>query len=160
MLAAVGLMFYLSSLLRAISMAGRYGLIEAEIPVLQVPIQDTGFKHFTEKGSETLTADTPLVLLTRDAFYFGPVSAFAQDLTNVRNKFYIPHAEGAPQLNRLAKDMERWMQDKEEETGKARSRTVLFLPTEEIPMPIVIQCIAGLRRSRLFDKVVVGGGLI
>lgn len=159
-LAAVGLMFYLSSVLRAISMAGRYGLIEAEIPVVQVPIQDTGFKHFSEKSGETLSADTPLILLTRDAFLFGTVGAFAQDLTNVRNKFYIPHADGAPQLNRLAKDMERWMQEKAEETGKSRSRTVLFLPTEEIPMPIVIQCISGLRSSKLFDKVVVGGGLL
>jgi hypothetical protein len=156
----MGLMFYLSSVLRAISMAGRYGLIEAEIPVVQVPIQDTGFKHFAERASETLSADTPLVLLTRDAFLFGTVGAFAQDLSNVRNKFYIPHADGAPQLNRLAKDMNRWMEDVVEETGKSKPRTVLFLPTEDIPMPIVIQCISGLRSSRLFDKVVVGGGLI
>jgi hypothetical protein len=159
-LAALGLMFYLSSVLRAISMAGSYGLVEAEIPIVQVPIQDTGLKNFTENGHETLSADTPLILLTRDAFYFGAVAAFAQDLTDVRNKFYIPHAEGAPQLHRLTQDMERWMQEKSEETGKQRSRTVLFLPTEEIPMPIVIQCISGLRSSRLFDKVVVGGGLI
>jgi hypothetical protein len=156
----MGLMFYLSSVLRAISMAGRYGLIEAEIPVVQIPIQDTGFKHFTEKSSETLSADTPLVLLTREAFFFGTVGSFSQDLTNVRNKFYIPHADGAPQLNRLAKDMNRWMEEIAEETGKAKARTVLFLPTEDIPMPIVIQCISGLRSSRLFDKVVVGGGLI
>jgi hypothetical protein len=27
-------------------------------------------------------------------------------------------------------------------------------------MPIVIQCISGLRSSKLFDKVVVGGGLL
>src|SRR5262249_13807489 len=143
--AAVGLMFYLSSVLRAISIAGRYGLIEAEIPVVQVPLQDTGFKHFAEKASETLSADTPLILLTREALFFGSVGGFAQDLTNVRNKFYIPHAEGAPQLNRLAKEMERWMQEKAEETGKEKPHTVIFLPTEEIPMPIVIQCISGLR---------------
>jgi hypothetical protein len=159
-LAAVGLMFYLSSVLRAISIAGRYGLIEAEIPVVQVPLQDTGFKHFSEQASETLTADTPMVVLTPEAFFFGAVEAFAQDLTNVRNKFYIPHQDGAPQLNRLAKEIDRWMQERLEENGKNRVHTVIFLPTEDIPMPIVIQCIAGLRQSRLFDKIIVGGGLL
>lgn len=159
-LAAVGLMFYLSSVLRAISIAGRYGLIEAEIPVVQVPLLDKGFKNFTEKSSEILSADTPLVLLTKDAFFFGTVGSFAQDITNVRNKFYIPHADGAPQLNRLARELERWMLERAEETGKPMPQTVIFLPTEEIPMPIVIQCVSGLTRSKLFKKVVIGGGLV
>lgn len=159
-LAAVGLMFYLSSVLRAVSLASRYGLIEAEIPVVQVPIQDQGLKNFTEKASEKLSADTPLILLTSEAFFFGTVQAFAQDLSNVHNKFYIPHADGAPQVNRLAREMGRWLQDKAEEQGRQNLQTVLFLPTEDIPMPIVIQCISELYKSKLFAKVVVGGGLL
>jgi hypothetical protein len=159
-LAAVGLMFYLSSVLRAISMAGRYGLIEAEIPVVQVPIQDTGLKRFAEKARENLSEDTPLILLTKDAFFFGTAGSFAQDISNVRNKFYIPHAEGAPQLNRLATQMERWMLDRADETGKPLPKTAIFLPSEEIPMPIVIQCLSGLSQSKLFQKVVIGGGLL
>lgn len=159
-LAAVGLMFYLSSVLRAVSLASRYGLIEAEIPVVQIPLQDQGLKTFTEKASETLSAETPLILLTHEAFFFGTAGAFAQELSSVRNKFYIPHAEGAPQMNRLAKEMSRWLEDRAEEKGTVRPQTVLFLPTEEIPMPIVIQCISELYKSKLFAKVVVGGGLL
>ncbi|MCX6127837.1 MAG: hypothetical protein NTX25_02085 [Proteobacteria bacterium] len=153
-------MIYLSTVLRAISIAGRYGIIAAEIPVIQVPLHDTGLKNFSEEAHEKLSENTPLVLLTRDAFYFGTASAFAQDLSSVRNKFYIPHESGAPQLNRLAKELGRWMQDRAEQTGQPIPHTVIFIPTEEIPMPIVIQCLSGFKESKLFERVVLGGGLV
>jgi hypothetical protein len=159
-LAAVGLMIYLSTVLRAISMANRYGIIEAEIPVIQVPLRDIGLSHFTEKTRENLSENTPLVLLTKDAFYFGTVSAFAVDFSNARNKFVIPHEDGAPQLNRLTKELGRWLQERAEENGQPLPKTVIFIPTEEIPMPIVIQCLSGLTRSKIFERVVLGGGLV
>jgi hypothetical protein len=159
-LASAGLMIYLSSTLRAISMAGRYGLVEAEIPVLAVPMDEGTFGRFKEKGTESLGDRTPLLLLTRDAFIFGTLQAFATDLSSVRNKFYVPHEEGAPHLPRLSQDLGKWIQEKGEEPQGALPRVLIFIPTEDIPMPIVIQCLAALKNSGLFDKIIIGGGLV
>ena len=150
-------MIYLSYTLRAISMAGRYALIEAEIPVLPMPPSDDTLSHFQEKPAATIDARIPLVLLTRDAFIFGTAQAFAIDLTNVRSKFYVPHVEGAPNLPRLAFEMTKWMDMEGLDKGP---KVLLFVPTEEIPMPIIIQCMAALKDTGLFEKVVLGGGLI
>lgn len=159
-IAAVGLMFFLSSGLRAISLAGRYGLVEAKIPVMQVQLHDTSESNFQEKAIETLTGDTPMIVLTNKAFIFGNAQAFAQDMASVRNKFTILHDEGAPQLHRLIKDLQRWMQDRTEQSGQSAPTTVLFLPTEDIPMPVVIQCVSGLNESKIFKNVVLGGGIL
>lgn len=164
-------MIYLSYMLRAISMAGSYGFIEAEIPVLPIPLVDETLARAVEQTADEVDKRTPLVLLTKEALYFGMVDAFATNLSNVRNKFLIPHEAGAPNLPRLIHEMGRWLDIESENKGSddpkknqnalaARSRVAMFVPLEEIPMPIVIQCIAALQGSGLFDKVVVGGGLL
>jgi len=154
------LLIYLSSTLRAISMAGRYGLVEAEIPVLAVPMDDGTFTRFKEQSTESLGDRTPLLLLTREAFIFGTLKAFATDLSSVRDKFYVPHEEGAPHLPKLSLDLSKWMLEKSEESEGSLPRVLIFMPTEDIPMPIVIQCLAALKKSGLFDKIIIGGGLV
>ena len=150
-------MIYLSYTLRAISIAGRFGLIEAEIPTIAVPVGDDTFSRFAEKPSQVVDSTIPLVLLSRESFVYGSAKSFAVEITNVRNKFYVPHVEGAPNLPRLIKELDKWMAL---ENIKTQPRVLIFLPLDDIPMPIVIQCMAALKESGLFQKVILGGGLI
>lgn len=168
-LAAAGLMIYLSYMLRAISIAGRYGLIESEIPVLPVPLLDETLTRSVEKPRDFLGTSTPVVLLSKEAFFFGMGDAFAADLSNVRNKFFIPHESGAPNVPKLINDLDRWLgEELEAQAAKqgpkgarpARPKVLLFVPLEEIPMAIVIQCLASLRNSGKFETVILGGGLL
>ena len=77
-----------------------------------------------------------------------------EELSAVNNKFQIVHEEGAPNLPRLVTDLAKWQSDFKS------SRSLVFVPTEDIPMPIVIQCFQALKTSGLFDHVILGGGLL
>lgn len=100
--------------------------------------------------------DTLAIVLTRKAFYFGPTSSFTKDFSNVRNKYYVEHLDGAPQLDLLATTMKLWAKAER----RALSKQVIFIPTPEIPMPIVIQTMAKLKEAKFFDNIVLGSGLI
>ena len=159
-LASMGLMVILSFLLRSISVAGTYGLVPAQIPVLSEPIEDTTYYNFIETTQRSLALDTPVIFLTEDSFLFGELAAFTTNLSSVRNKFIVRHVEGAPNLRQLLTDLERWMYTRLSERKIRNSGVVIFAPTEEIPSPIVIQVVAALRNSTLFEDVILAGGMM
>ncbi len=152
-LALMLLMIFLSSALRGISMPGSFGIIEAEFPVVSDEQPINSEEPWVQPRS-TIDNSAPLVILTRDRFYFGQLASFGKDLSAVHNKFQIPHIDGAPDLPRLVNDLSKWQVE-----AKA-SRLLIFVPSEDIPMPIVIQCFAALKNSGLFDQVILGGGLL
>ncbi|RYZ53812.1 MAG: hypothetical protein EOP07_17150 [Proteobacteria bacterium] len=152
-LALMLLMTFLSTALRGISMPGSFGIVEAEFPVVSDDQSLTPTESWTAPRS-TIDNTAALVILTRDRFYFGNLQSFGKDLSAVHNKFQIPHIDGAPDLPRLVLDLSKWQSE-----AKA-SRALIFVPTEDIPMPIVIQCFAALKSSGLFDNVILGGGLL
>jgi hypothetical protein len=155
----MGLMVVLAFMLRSISIAGIYGLVAAEIPVLAKPVEDPTFARFKEQTATTLDDQTPLVILTDTSFMFGTLSAFSKDLSGVRNKFMVAHQKGSPQLGKLLDDLAKWLKETPGNTEIASKRLLVLMPTAEIPAPIVIQVLAGLRRSSMFDRVILAGGL-
>lgn len=158
-LACMGLMVLLSFMLRAISAAGIYGLVSAEIPVLSVPLEDPTYFTFREKPGARINEHTAMVILTPTHFYFGDVAAFTKDFPIVDNKFLVAHDDGAPQIEKLLTDMEKWFFMRENNQKVTSDGILIFLPTGDIPSPIVIQTLAGLQKSPLFQRVVLAGGL-
>lgn len=159
-IACFGVLVLLASLLRAVSLAGSYGVIDLDIPVLSVPLDDKTLSRLKPTATENLALQTPMVFLSREAYIFGTTESFTTDISNIRNKFYIPHEDGAPNLPRLISDMERWAKDSKINGKTISTELVILLPQEEIPLPIVLQTIDGLKQSGLFAKVVLGGGLL
>lgn len=152
-LALLLLMTFLSSALREITTPGSYGIVTAELPVIS--------DDRTVAADETWATpranfdnNAALVVLTTDHFYFGQLSSFGKELSAVNNKFQIPHLEGAPNMPKLVQDLAKW------QVELKASRSLIFVPTEDIPMPIVIQCFQALKTSGLFDHVIFGGGLL
>lgn len=152
-LALMLLMTFLSTALHGISMPGSFGIIEAEFPVVTED-KAVNPEEIWAQPRSTIDNNAGLVILARDRFYFGQLSSFGKDLSAVHNKFQIPHIDGAPDLPRLVLDLSKW------QIEVKASRSLIFVPTEDIPMPIVIQCFAALKKSGLFDQVILGGGLL
>lgn len=152
-LALMLLMTFLSTALRGISAPGSFGIVEAEFPVVSDDASVDPSATWAQPRA-SIDNSAALVILTRDRFYFGQLSSFGKDLSAVHNKFQIPHIDGAPDLPRLVLDLSKW------QTDAKTSRSLIFVPTEDIPMPIVIQCFAALKKSGLFDQVILGGGLL
>ena len=55
--------------------------------------------------------------------------------------------------------MNLWVTNRAQSANVPIDRILVFVPAGDIPMPIVIQVIAGLKKSPYFDRVVIGSGL-
>lgn len=146
--------------LRAVSLGWDYGVVAVEMPVLSESLHDPSEFTYHEKPSAYLEPTTPLVAITADGLYFGDLKSFSSEFHNVRNKFVIRHLDGAPQLDRLLDRFEQWAATRFEDRNIPSSQLVVLAASGEIPAPIVIQVIAGLRRSSFVDRVVLAGGLL
>ncbi|MBF0443139.1 MAG: hypothetical protein HQK54_14620 [Oligoflexales bacterium] len=158
-LAILALMVILTFGFRSTSISGYLGLIEAEIPVLPISFEDKAYHNFVETPDAEITSTTPVVVLTAKRFYFGDVDAFSTRFFDVRNKFYIDHVEGAPDISSLISTMSKWFYQRMSEQKISERGILIFLPSEEIPMPIIIQTIAGLKSSPFFKRVILANGI-
>lgn len=149
----LGLFLVLTFTLRSAIMPARYGIVDAEIPLMMQPLSKKVSQEVPP--SAVLSKETPMVVLTTQAFYFGDLRAFSTDLAEVRNKFAVKHVDGAPDLDSLIHQMTQWLGRKK----MSHEEAIILLPSGAIPAPIVIQVIAGLKESPLFSKVVLAGGL-
>jgi len=156
----MGLFVILSYGFRAISIPNVYGLIPAEIPVVSITPDDPAHHNFKETPQKNLRKFTPVVVLTTESFYFGDVDSFTKGFGNVRNKYSIPHVDGEPQLLNLLKSMNNWGKNRHHQLNIKMDDIALFVPSGDIPMPIVLQVLAGLNNSGMFKRVILGSGLI
>ncbi len=152
-LALMLVMTFMSTALRAITMPGSFGIVEAEFPVITDDRTVSPEETWAEPRA-TIDDSATMVILTHEKFLFGQLSSFGKELSAVNNKFVIQHVDGAPNLPKLVTDLTKWKDE-----VKA-SRSLILVPTEDIPMPIVIQCFQALKTSGLFDNVILGGGLL
>lgn len=158
-LGTMGLFVLLSFALRSISVAGKYGLVPAEIPIVSVPLNDPTLSHFQPSTRGELNAQTPVVVLTTEEFIFGDVEGFSKNITGIRNKFSVKHVEGSPDVNALVTDMEKWIYARSSKRKILNQGIVIFLPADDIPSPLVIQTLSGLQKTGSFNRVVLAGGL-
>lgn len=154
-----GLFAVLGFCLRAATIQGVYGVIPAEMPVVAASVDDPGFHNYREQPRQGLGKTTPAVVLTTEAFFFGDLASFTTNFSDVHDKYVLRHVDGEPQLFRLIEQMEAWLQQEAAKTGLPQNDVLVLVPTGDIPMPIVIQVMAGLRKSHHFQRIVLGSGL-
>ena len=159
-LGLLGLLAILTFAIRAIALSNIYGVIDAEMPVVAAPIEDPAFHRFREEAPRALTRFTPAVVLTTEAFFFGDLGAFSTNFGDVRDKFIVRHIDGEPQLQALVETMTKWVTERAATDNVPIDKLLVFIPSGDIPMPIVIQVLAGLKKSPLFERVMLGSGIL
>lgn len=150
----MGLFSVLAFTLRAVSLGGHFGGVEALIPVLS----DTAVTpaHFSKihTGKEYIISEkTPVIAINEEALFFGDMTGFTKDLWDVRKRFKIPHYRGAPQVNILLKDLNTWL----ESQGAKNEQAAIVLASDLVPVPILIQLIHYLKESPFIEEISLGG---
>ena len=112
LIAMMGLLGIMAFTLRATSISWNFGIVEGIIPVTisstippkkGVSLEKNLGRKFLKEQS--INDQTIVVVLTRKAFYFGPVDSFTKNYSNIRNKYFVNHLNGAPQLDILKKQL-------------------------------------------------------
>lgn len=159
-IAFLGLFGVLTFGIRAIALSNVYGVIPVELPVVSATVSDPAYHNYKEEPRKAITRFTPALVLTTEAFYFGDLSAFSATLGDMRDKFVIRHIDGEPQLLTLIDTMGKWITERAAHDNVPMDKLLVLIPSGDIPMPIVIQVLAGLRKSPLFEHVILGSGII
>ena len=158
-IALLGIVSILVIAFRSVILADRYGVVSTELPVFSLPVNDSTYHEFAEKPNAMIDATTPLVVMTSTATYFGEVGAYTTDLGTSNNKFMVRHEDHAPNIAFLITTMEKWNYQRMNQRNIHNAGLLIFLPSQEIPMPIVIQTIAELKKSPHFKRVILAGGI-
>lgn len=156
--AVIGLLGALTFCLRSTFLSSTYGLVPLEIPVVATPPEDGGLHNFREKPSATFGGSSLAIVLTDSAFYFGPFKAFGEDYASGSEKFVVQHRDGAPDIDTLVRKVSAYQP--KPGRNELNSGIILFIPSHEIPMPVVIQSVAGLRLGFPKARVILGGGIM
>ena len=158
--AFLGLLVVLTFAMRTVALPGSFAAIHAEIPVVPVTVNDPAYHRFEEQTRDMLRKTTTAVVLTTDGFYFSDLESFTTKFDDKHDKFLVAHEDGEPQLLSLLTSIQNWMDERKTRYGIRGDGHLVFLPHGDIPMPIVIQTIAGFRQSGMFQRIVLGGGLL
>lgn len=151
----MGLFTILSFAMRLTSITWNFGLVRAFLPIIEQQFEDPSTKPINYPNRKIINSSTITIILNDHAFYFGELNAFSINYHEIRNKFTIPHFDGAPQIQNLINSIEKWQKEnkKEKQTG------ILFV-SPDWPVAIVIQIIHYLNQSDLFEQIILGGGYI
>ncbi len=144
-------------LMRTVLMTQDYHIVQTELPVVFKPLEKHSLEENYLAKYEKITPKTPVVVLTTEAFFFGDLQSFSSDFTEVRDKFYVPHQNQQPDLDTLISQMEEWLSS---DSKISRPEIAILVPTGEIPLPIVIQSLAYLKKSSHLKRVILGTGIL
>ena len=160
LLAIFGLFVGLGQAMRGVLLSRMHGTIDGEIPVVMTPVDDPGLHRFSARVEASLRRTTATVVMTADAFYVSDMKAFSEDFADPGNKYIIRHIDQEPQLQTLVTTMDKWFEERARENEIRPDGLVVFAPSGEIPMPIVMQVMDGLKMSRHIQKVVMAAGIL
>lgn len=146
--------------LRLVLVPGVFGAIPVEIPVVINTIKDIGRFGYKEESRHEISRTTPTVVVTTESFYFGELASFTENYADFKDKFVVRHLDGEPQLGQLKLCLEHWIKDRSKKNNLPIDKILVVIPASDIPMPILIQIIAELRKLSVVGRVVLGGGLI
>jgi hypothetical protein len=135
-------------------MSWKYGRIHAQMPVMSLPFMDPG-SAAQATPQKKISRTTATIVLTKDVFYFGDLEAFTEKFSDVRNKFFVPHIDGRPEVATLLDTMSRWMKARSGANKPVRTDVVILLPSAEIPLPIVIQVLHWIKKSQLYEQAIL-----
>lgn len=157
-IALSSLVFSLVSIMQVVNLPLPYGHVSLNIPLVAVPFADPGISDFDPTPESLLSDKSPAVLLnTRGDFFFGEIKAFSSNLHQSNNKFLISSVGGRPDLTSLVATMLRWGDD----SGRKNFEdVVVFMPSSQVPINIVIQVVSYLKTIGKFQNVVLGSEVI
>ena len=81
---------------RAVTVSWNFGVVEAQIPVVHVPIEDHSYHRFNSDDFAVIEKNQPMVIMTTENSYFGSLQSFGTGFNGVRNKFIVPLQNGIP----------------------------------------------------------------
>ena len=156
----MGVLVTLSFILRSVSIASDYGIIEVELPVVSNPIKDQSYHHFKETPDTMITKKTPMIILTSKAYLYSDIEGFSKKILHIRDKFQIPHHNGYPNLNALTDSLQKWIKLQTLEKNINYEGIVVFMPSSQIPIYHIIKSIAALKSLPIVSHVVLSTGLL
>jgi len=159
-IAIIGIFSVIIAMVRVVTTSSVYGAIEVEFPVLNSPVRDQSFHRFSEKPAKRISAYTTMIVLTTESFYFGDVRGFSTDYHDVRKRFEIPHIDGEPQLGTTIEWIKKWQKERQDKLAIRPDQIAVLVPSNQIPMAIVMQVIEQLKQERLFERVILGGSVL
>lgn len=135
------------------------GVVNLNIPVMHVTKKLTLSDDPYQKKERQISEQTTTILLTETGdFIFGELDAFGKDYHLQRNKFYIEQENGQPQLGNLIRTMEAWYKNKKGKKPAANDLAIL-IPASQVPLAVVTQVVAGLKKGTDIKHIVLGNGL-
>ena len=140
---------------RVVTAASAYDYVPGNIPVVAIPLNDPSEPPENRESSPQLSKETPVIVLTAEEFLFGDSKSFTGEISSLKNKFKVAHVDGQPQLGSLLTTLNEWAG-----TRPGGGAVLVFFPSDEIPMPIVLQVMGAIREHSRFKRIVLGGGII
>lgn len=159
LIAILGLYPVFTFAMRAVSLSWEFGTVDAEIPLVSVPLNDRSLHRYSDKPAAMITSTTSTVVLTTEALFFGNIGSFTKSFVDPNSKIQINHVNGTPQIDVFMKDMARWI-DSNKKDEKSNESFCVLISSGEIPAAIVAQLIFRLRQSQLFERIVLANGII
>ncbi len=162
-IAIMGVCIIASFCYRAVSLPGSYGIVRSELPLINAPLNPSS--PLLNMPGDTLSENTPLIIITNKEFFFGTLTSFTDNLIKVRDKFRILHEVteqgiAAPRVDKLVSTMNKWDYQRRTRSKLDNQNIAVLLPTDEIPLAVVTQVIAGLNDAKLYDRVILASELL
>jgi hypothetical protein len=156
----LGLFAILTFAFRAVTMPGNYSVVSGEIPLVPAVVDDPAFHNFEENTQHSVREQTMAVMLTTKGFYFGDLSAFSRSMEKKGGRYVVPHVDNTPRTGDLIEEMAAWRKRRQQTENVPDEHILVFVPSGDIPMPIVIQVMAQLREHGNFERIILGGGFV
>lgn len=156
----MGTLFVLTTAMRMISLSFDYGIVSANIPVLNVPLEDQSPQRLNFVPQKEVSENTTAVIIgANQDLYFGPVRAFSTDYANPRTKFIVKNRQGSAQIGELLQTVQKWHSDRKKNERIENDGIVILVPAASTPVSVITQAIAQLRSETLFSHVILANGM-
>ena len=156
-IAITGLLWVFVYVSRTVSLSWEIAHVNLHIPTMrQSPIQNLKDSKMTLQNhtSRSLSQNTMTLILNDSGLLFGQLSSFTRS-SRLQRIHEIPHNDRRPMIHTAIKKLRKITKKDGSKKGH-----LLFVPSPEWPVAIVVKLVQSLQESNLFDKVVLGSGFV
>ena len=148
-IAFLGVFAIMIAMFRTVSLGREYGVVGGTIPIVAAAQKAT--------SDDMLSPQTPIIVLTENAFYLATAHEYRNDFYNPKNKFKVDHLSGRPQVSDLVDLYRKWSFAKTK--TEMASANVVLVPKGVVPMSVVIQVMAMFKQRSGVERIVLGTGM-